>query len=100
MHLVCYLRDGDRVFETYWTTRRGVEVMDYSYALMDLTVFGRQEPWEDSPAGWPQPWQQDEAGAIRTNGPRSTSPAPRSLPGSRPIAQWSRLEAGRSDDLS
>ena len=25
MHLVCYLRDGDRVFETYWTTRRGVE---------------------------------------------------------------------------
>ncbi len=30
MHLVCYLRDGDRVFETYWTTRRGVEAMDYS----------------------------------------------------------------------
>ena len=65
-----------------------------------MTVFGRQEPWEDSPAGWPQPWKQDEAGAIRTNGPRSTSPAPRSLPGSRPIAQWSRLEAGRSDDLT
>ena len=53
-HLVCYLRDGDRVFETYWTTRRGVEAMDYSYALMDLTVYGRQEPWEDSPPGWPQ----------------------------------------------
>ena len=43
-HLVCYLRDGDRVFETYWTTRRGVEALDYSYALMDLTVYGRQEP--------------------------------------------------------
>ena len=40
---MCYLRDGDRVFETYWTTRRGVEAMDYSYALMDLTVYGRQE---------------------------------------------------------
>ena len=53
-HLVCYVRDGDRVFETYWTTRRGVEAMDYSYALMDLTVHGRQEPWEDSPPGWPQ----------------------------------------------
>ena len=39
-HLVCYLRDGDRVFETYWTTRRGVEAMDYSYALMDLTAYG------------------------------------------------------------
>ncbi|WP_428999912.1 DUF899 family protein [Streptomyces cyaneogriseus] len=49
MHLVCHLRDGDHVFETYWTTRRGVEAMDYGYALMDLTVYGRQELWEDSP---------------------------------------------------
>ena len=85
MHLVCYLRDGDRVFETYWTTRRGVEAMDNSYALMDLTVYGRQEPWEDSPPGWPQQWQVDGSN-TRTNG--------------RPIAQWSRLEAGRSDDLT
>jgi hypothetical protein len=23
--------------------------MDYTYALMDLTVYGRQETWEDSP---------------------------------------------------
>ena len=52
--IVCYLRDGARVFETYWTTIRGVEAMDYSYALMDLTVYGRQESWEDSPPGWPQ----------------------------------------------
>jgi predicted dithiol-disulfide oxidoreductase (DUF899 family) len=85
MHLVCYLRDGDRVFETYWTTLRGVEAMDYSYALMDLTVYGRQEPWEDSPSGWPQQWQVDGSN-TRING--------------RPIAQWSRLEAGRSDDLA
>ncbi|WP_084210681.1 DUF899 family protein [Pseudonocardia acaciae] len=34
MHLVCYLRDGDRVFETYWTTGRGVEVVDFNYALL------------------------------------------------------------------
>jgi predicted dithiol-disulfide oxidoreductase (DUF899 family) len=85
MHLVCYLRDGDRVFETYWTTRRGVEAMDNSYALMDLTVYGRQEPWEQSPPGWPQDWPVDGSN-TRANG--------------RPIAQWSRLEAGRSDDLS
>ena len=32
MHLVCYLRDGQKVFETYWTTLRGVETMDYCYA--------------------------------------------------------------------
>ena len=86
MHIVCYVRDGDRVFETYWTTMRGVEAMDYSYALMDLTVYGRQEPWEDSPAGWPQEWTVDDASNTRLNG--------------RPTPQWSRLAAGRSDDLS
>src|ERR1700716_2960235 len=74
MHLVSYLRDGDRVFETYWTTRRGVEAMDYSLALMDLPVYGRQEPWEDSPAGWPQQFHVDGSN-TRTNG--------------RPTAQWS-----------
>lgn len=84
MHLVCYVRDGDRVFETYWTNYRGVEAMDNSLALMDLTVYGRQEPWEDSPPGWPQPWTDGPA-RMRTDG--------------RPIAQWSRLDAGRSDDL-
>ena len=45
MHIVCYLRQGSRVFETYWTTRRGVEAMDNSYRLLDLTVYGRQERW-------------------------------------------------------
>ncbi|MDT5078819.1 MAG: hypothetical protein QOJ80_3456 [Mycobacterium sp.] len=85
MHIVCYLRDDDRVFETYWTTMRGVEAMDNSYGLMDLTVYGRQEAWEDSPPGWPQSWGAGAA-RIRTDG--------------RPIAQWSRIEAGRSDDLA
>jgi predicted dithiol-disulfide oxidoreductase (DUF899 family) len=79
--LACYLRDGDRVFETYWTTGRGVEVMGASYAMLDLTVYGRQEAWEDTPGGWPA-----GDGGSSTNG--------------RPTAQWSRLEAGRSDDLT
>jgi len=92
-HLVCYLRHGDRVFETYWTKRRGVEAMDYGYALMDLTVYGRQEPWEDSPPGWPQ-----QCTYTRTSeGAPTWTPA---WPGGRPIAQWPRLEAGRSDDLA
>lgn len=51
MHIVCYVRDDDRVFETWWTTIRGVEAMDNSYSLMDLTVYGRQEAHEDSPRG-------------------------------------------------
>lgn len=33
MHLVCYLRDREQVFETYWTNGRGVETMDYNFAL-------------------------------------------------------------------
>jgi predicted dithiol-disulfide oxidoreductase (DUF899 family) len=94
-HLVCYLRDGDRVFETYWTTRRGVEAMDYSYALMDLTVYGRQEPWEDSPRGWPQ-----DRSNTRSNGGAPDWPPVAEWPAGRPIAQWGRLEAGHSDDLS
>jgi predicted dithiol-disulfide oxidoreductase (DUF899 family) len=41
--LVSYLRDDDQVFETYWTTGRGNEVMAASYGLLDMTVYGRQE---------------------------------------------------------
>jgi predicted dithiol-disulfide oxidoreductase (DUF899 family) len=93
-HLVCYVRDGERVFETYWTTRRGVEAMDYSYALMDLTVYGRQESWEDAPPGWPR-----QCSITRSDGGAPDWPPSSGWPGGRPIAQWSRLEAGRSDDL-
>jgi predicted dithiol-disulfide oxidoreductase (DUF899 family) len=94
-HLVCYLRDGDRVFETYWTKRRGVEAMDNSYALMDLTVYGRQESWEDSPSGWPQ-----QCTNTRTDGGAPAWPPVPQWPGGRPAAQWPRLQAGRSDDLT
>jgi predicted dithiol-disulfide oxidoreductase (DUF899 family) len=84
MHIVCYLRQGSKVFETYWTTRRGVEAMDNTYRLLDLTIYGRQETWEDSPPGWPQGWEAN-AKQMRTNG--------------RPTAQWPRLKGGHSDDL-
>jgi predicted dithiol-disulfide oxidoreductase (DUF899 family) len=72
--IACYLRDDDQVYETYWTTGRGAEALMTSYHALDLTVFGRQEHWEDSPQGWPRladdqhPWRRD----------------------GRPIAQWSR----------
>jgi predicted dithiol-disulfide oxidoreductase (DUF899 family) len=82
-HLVCYLRQRSDVFETYWTTGRGAEAMDNSYDLLDLTVYGRQEEWEDSPAGWP----------LRSQGKQNFR-----IDG-RPIAQWSRLKTGHSDDL-
>jgi predicted dithiol-disulfide oxidoreductase (DUF899 family) len=84
-YLVCYLRDGDRVFETYWTRGRGVEAMAPTYGLADLTVYGRQEPWEDSPAGWPRRWEPG-GNPFRV--------------GERPAAQHARLAAGASDDLA
>ncbi|GGQ01447.1 DUF899 family protein [Streptomyces roseolilacinus] len=79
--------EGRRQLVACWTTLRGVEAMDYGYALMDLTVYGRQELWEDSPSGRPRV-QGTPADHVRL---RSDG---------RPIPQWSRLAAGRSGDLA
>lgn len=81
---VCYLRHGDRVFETYWTSGRASEVMAPTYGLLDRTVYGRQEFWEDSPPGWPQRFAANGE-QFRTNG--------------RPSSQWSRLAAGHPEPL-
>jgi predicted dithiol-disulfide oxidoreductase (DUF899 family) len=52
--LSVFLRRGDRVFQTYATGRRGVEHLGSHWTYLDLTPYGRQETWEDSPDGWPQ----------------------------------------------
>jgi predicted dithiol-disulfide oxidoreductase (DUF899 family) len=52
--LSAFLRDGDDVFRTYFTTQRGVEALGSVWTLLDLTPLGRQEEWEDSPPGYPQ----------------------------------------------
>jgi predicted dithiol-disulfide oxidoreductase (DUF899 family) len=49
-----FIRDGDRVFRTYFVNDRGDEVMGGTWAFLDITALGRQEEWEDSPAGYPQ----------------------------------------------
>lgn len=49
-----FLRDGDNVYQTYFTTGRGVEPLSGLTGLLDMTPYGRQETWEDSPEGWPQ----------------------------------------------
>lgn len=74
--LRCYLRVDDQVFKTYETKWRGIEAMLPTLQLLDLTAFGRQETWEDSPAGWPQ----DEAGSWWERD-------------GRPVAQWTRTNA-------
>lgn len=69
----CYLRVGDRVFLTHEAVHRGVEAIIPSFKLLDMTVYGRQEVWEDSPEGWPQ---RPTYAFWRTDG--------------RPTAQWTR----------
>jgi predicted dithiol-disulfide oxidoreductase (DUF899 family) len=52
--LSLFLRDGDNVYRTYNTTARGVDRVLFVHNILDLAPYGRQEDWEDSPAGWPQ----------------------------------------------
>jgi predicted dithiol-disulfide oxidoreductase (DUF899 family) len=52
--LSVFLRDGDDVYRTYFTSGRGVEGLGSVWTFLDLTPLGRQEEWEDSPEGWPQ----------------------------------------------
>ena len=52
--LSVFFRNGDDVFHTYSTYARGTESLTDSYSLLDVTPYGRQEDWEDSPTGWPQ----------------------------------------------
>lgn len=48
------LRDGEDVYRTYFTRGRGVEYLGSNWSFLDVTPYGRQETWEDSPPGWPQ----------------------------------------------
>ena len=52
--LSVFLRDGDSVYRSYVTSSRGVDRLRLDFNLLDLTPYGRQEEWEDSPEGWPQ----------------------------------------------
>lgn len=92
-HVSCFLRDGDRVFLTYSTTGRGTEPASGSFALLDMTPYGRGEAWQASPDGWPEGhdpcwyWRSDAAGNA-TWGPTS-----------RPAPQWTRPGATPAETL-
>jgi predicted dithiol-disulfide oxidoreductase (DUF899 family) len=49
-----FLRDGETVYRTWHTTGRGTEQLSHTFPFIDLLPWGRQEEWQDSPAGWPQ----------------------------------------------
>ncbi len=49
-----FFYDGDEVYRTYFINNRGDEAIGTVWSFLDLTPLGRQETWEDSPAGYPQ----------------------------------------------
>ncbi|OHV05520.1 DUF899 domain-containing protein [Mycobacterium talmoniae] len=49
-----FIRDGDRVYRTYFINNRGDEALGNTWSYLDMTALGRQENWEDSPEGYPQ----------------------------------------------
>jgi predicted dithiol-disulfide oxidoreductase (DUF899 family) len=48
------IREGDRIFRTYFIDSRGDEALGTTWSYLDMTALGRQEEWEDSPEGYPQ----------------------------------------------
>jgi predicted dithiol-disulfide oxidoreductase (DUF899 family) len=49
-----FIRDGGRVFRTYFINSRGDEALGSTWSYLDMSALGRQEQWEDSPEGYPQ----------------------------------------------
>lgn len=53
-----FLREGDEVFRTYFTSGRGGEMFSSVHRYLDVTPLGRQEAWEedshgdDGPSAW------------------------------------------------
>jgi predicted dithiol-disulfide oxidoreductase (DUF899 family) len=52
--LSVFMHREERIYQTYFTSGRGVEQPSNTFGLLDITPWGRQETWEQSPEGWPQ----------------------------------------------
>ena len=46
--------DDDAIYLTYMTGSRGCEPLLPALGFLDMTIYGRQQDFEDSPADWPQ----------------------------------------------
>ena len=72
-----FIRDGDKIYRTYFINSRGDEAMGSVWSYLDMTALGRQEEWEDSPEGYPQTapykwwnWHDEYASSAATPDPR------------------------------
>ena len=52
--LIVFIREGDRVYQTYFVNGRGIEEIGPAWSFLDITPLGRQEDWQDVPPGRPQ----------------------------------------------
>jgi len=52
--IIVFIRDGDRVYQTYFVNGRGIEEIGPAWSFLDITPLGRQEDWQDVPEGRPQ----------------------------------------------
>ena len=50
-----FIREGDRIYRTYFVNARGDSHLGTTWSYLDITALGRQEEWEDSPEGYRKP---------------------------------------------
>ncbi|MEU4746766.1 DUF899 domain-containing protein [Actinosynnema sp. NPDC023658] len=103
-----FIRDGDRVYRTYFINGRGDEALGSTFSYLDMTALGRQELWEDSPEGYPQTppyewWNWHDAYAHSGAAPdegwlEKINEAEGHLIAVRPTAQAGAAQAATHDD--
>jgi predicted dithiol-disulfide oxidoreductase (DUF899 family) len=49
-----FFREGDEIYRSFFANGRAAEDLSSVWGLLDITPFGRQEEWQDAPAGVPQ----------------------------------------------
>ncbi len=49
-----FYRDEKDIYRTHFVARRGLEAFGSAWSFYDVTPLGRQETWQDAPAGSPQ----------------------------------------------
>ena len=98
-----FIREGDRIFRTYFVDSRGDEHIGSTWSYLDMTALGRQEEWEDSPEGYPQTPRRASGGttttrtASRQQVPHLNQPAAHDRPARRRSAR--RYRFAREDDV-